>query len=247
MLGKSVAIVDDHPAIRWALRNALQDGGYCVSGEASSLEWARELLRDVPSDYLILDLALDGGEAFDLLGEVVRTYPEMKTLVFSMHGLPRVIRSVLQAGAHGFFSKMDDLSALGEALSAVSNGSTFLSRTAKKALEDETAPTRQVSPQQGARISKGEREVLELLGKGFGRAAIAQKRQVTAGTIETQLRQLTRKLGLKNRQALKQYAVSLWQTWQFSDGNPHRAEQGTGSQGTSGSEFVDILSKLMGW
>jgi two-component system, LytTR family, response regulator len=67
-----IAIVDDEPACRAYLYNAMQRhcSGFVFTGEAGSVAQGRDMLQQENPDLLLLDVQMEDGTGFDLLDQL---------------------------------------------------------------------------------------------------------------------------------------------------------------------------------
>lgn len=206
---KEFVILDDHPAIRYALRTYVEDAGHHVLMEGASLADGRQLLAQGGFDVLIVDLTFGDGCACDLIKECRKKSPDSKIIVFSMGILASTIQRSMEAGADGFFCKVDNLEFLPSAFEEVLSGGTYFSSRARQSLEQDNfneLPNITVAP---CKLSPKEGLILGLLGEGFTRKEISLRHKVSVQTIETHLRRAAIKLGLDSRRDLIRYAISL--------------------------------------
>ena len=79
-------LVDDHAVVRAGYKRFIElDPLLKVISEASSGEDAYSLLKSNPVDVVILDLSMPGQGGFETLRRMVRSFPEQKILIFTMH------------------------------------------------------------------------------------------------------------------------------------------------------------------
>lgn len=206
-MGKKFVILDDHPAIRFALRSYIEAAGHHVRGEGGSLAEGRQFLVSGDSDFLIIDLVFGDGEGYDFIREWRQINQQGRILVFSTCALRASIQSAFEAGADGFFCKVDNLDFLPSAFEELLSGGTFLSSRARKGLEQVAERDDSPGLVESEILSPKEKMILNLLGEGFTRKEISQKCQLGVQTIETHLRRVTMKLGLDSRRDLVRYAI----------------------------------------
>lgn len=78
----TVLIVDDDPAIRMAMSQALAELGYGVRCAEDGRKALEEMEREIPQ-ILLSDLHMPGMTGFELLSVVRRRYPEILTIAMS--------------------------------------------------------------------------------------------------------------------------------------------------------------------
>lgn len=179
-------LVDDHAMFRIGLRLALaRMDDVEVVGEATSDTEARALAARVPFDIAIVDLHLAEGNGVDLTRWLRTQHESCRVLAVSGDCEPMTISRVVQAGAHGFVAKTEDLDDVLEAMKALGSGRTYL----PESLGGTDAVDR------AALLSPREREVLEHLCSGKSNDDIAASLFVSRRTVETHRQRVMNKLG----------------------------------------------------
>jgi DNA-binding response OmpR family regulator len=101
---RRIAIIEDEPAIRQVVVDALDLEGF----ETSSADtWADglELGLRAPCDLLLLDLALPGGDGLDLLAEVRMARPTLPVIIMTARGREEDRVGGLKLGADDYVVK----------------------------------------------------------------------------------------------------------------------------------------------
>jgi len=212
-----VLIIDDHPAIREALRSAI-DGclGMRVSGEAGSAERALQLLDRRASDVAIVDISLNDAHGLDLIAEIRDDYPSVRTLVFSMYDEGVYAERAIRAGASGYLMKRESTDRVTEAIQSISEGEVFLSRRmASRILSKVIRQEEYTLASATEDLTDREMVVFEMLGSGYSMSDIASELDLSRKTIETYRRRAKEKLGFDTVSELLQYAVQ----WSYGRGD----------------------------
>lgn len=100
----AILLVDDHPAICFALKVLLEKNASFVVASSSGDNLIGQLHRD-PPDLLILDLELSHADGLDLMPRIKSRFPALKVLIFTNHPAHLYATRCLQAGADGFINK----------------------------------------------------------------------------------------------------------------------------------------------
>jgi DNA-binding NarL/FixJ family response regulator len=191
----SIMVIDDHPAMRRALRQIFNETGeFEVIGEAGSAADALRQITPLAPQLAIVDLRLPDLDGIELIPSLRAAHPALRILVFS--SVDERIHAVhaRQAGAHGFVSKVREPSELLASARLVLAGYTcFASDTAKK---------------RGVTLSDREMSVLRLLVRGIGNVDIAARLAISPKTVSTYKTRLLHKLDLRNLVDLVEYAKS---------------------------------------
>jgi DNA-binding response OmpR family regulator len=104
---RTVLVVDDDPAIRSTVVDALRDWGY-VAREASSITAALTLITREQPAAVLLDLKISDGAGISILKELRRRSPDSVIVFIAGYGNPK---NALEAGlrrAYGFLTKPFD-------------------------------------------------------------------------------------------------------------------------------------------
>ncbi|HEX7177613.1 MAG TPA: sigma-54 dependent transcriptional regulator [Pyrinomonadaceae bacterium] len=105
-------IVDDEEAARYGMRRALLDHAGVID-DASSIGDAREKIRALSPDLILLDVNLPDGTGLDFLRELSGAGEEMPPVILiTAYGSERMAVEAIKAGAYDYLSKpfeVDDL------------------------------------------------------------------------------------------------------------------------------------------
>jgi DNA-binding NarL/FixJ family response regulator len=118
-------------------------------------------------------------------------------------------RDATRSGARGLVWKHQSGTTLARAIQTVYEGQTWFERAVRaRRLMDPGASTVEPSMQDGdiATLTAREREVIELLGQGFGNQEISEHLQITVATVRHHFSSIYSKLGVSDRFNLLIYA-----------------------------------------
>src|SRR3954447_18495900 len=124
----TVAVVEDHGALRIFLRDTLTRLGWEVTGVAGTAESGEELVLSTDPDVAVVDLHLaseGGGEG--LIRRLAESQSPTKLVVFTATTDPTELKGVLAAGADGIVLKEGGLPELIDGLDAVTRGERYVS------------------------------------------------------------------------------------------------------------------------
>jgi FixJ family two-component response regulator len=113
----SVAVLDDEPEMRKALRRLLTIRGFCVQ-EFERAEEFLAALDSQPVDYLLLDLHMPGLNGFDVLETLRSRQIRVPVIVITAHDEPGTAEQVRALGACAYLKKPVDRDALLSAIAA---------------------------------------------------------------------------------------------------------------------------------
>lgn len=103
---KQVLIVDDSEQIRERLAALLAESAQIrLVGKAGNAREARDALRRVQPDTVILDIRLPGSSGIQLLKEIKTRYPEVAVIMLTNFDYAPYRRQCQQLGADHFLNK----------------------------------------------------------------------------------------------------------------------------------------------
>jgi two-component system response regulator NreC len=191
-------LVDDHQLFRDGLRAIL--GTYSdiqVVGEASDARSALDLVDTVPFDLSILDITLPGPNGLALLRELKRRNVTQPALILSMHQQADMVADAFAAGAVGYALKHQSEVELVEAVRAAAHRIIYLApQLSRDLLPGAGASLPPDASLHGvlALLSSREREIFDLIVRGYTNADIAKQLFISIKTVETHRTRIMRKL-----------------------------------------------------
>ncbi len=206
---KKLLLVDDHEIIRDALRMYFESvPEFEISGEAQNGKEALRLLALNKYDVVITDISMPQMDGVELMENIRLNYPDQKVLVLSSHTDPGSIQQMVAYGAQGYILKNAPQKKMISALNDILDGKEYY----EKEVHDTVAKFIARKKREEARttqneISEKEKEVLELIIKGYTDAKIAFALYVSDDAVRELKRNLLKKTGCKDIAGLVMYAV----------------------------------------
>jgi DNA-binding NarL/FixJ family response regulator len=202
-----VVLVEDHTLMRAGIRALLLALPEVeVVGEADTGPDALAVVAATRPDLMLLDITLPEMNGLEVAAKVATEYAPTRTVILSMHTDPMYVRKALQAGASGYIVKDSAVSELEEGIRAVARGEVYLSPRVTKGnamqyLSDD--PTDDPLK----RLTRRQRETLELIAQGHGTRAIAEKLNVSVKTVEFHRAELMNRLEIHDVPGLVRFAI----------------------------------------
>ena len=201
-----VLLVDDHEVVREGLRSflSLQDG-LEVAGEAADGEQAVREAERLRPDVILMDLVMPRLDGVGAMRELRRRLPASRVIVLTSFADDERLLPAIQAGAAGYLLKNVAPQELARAVRAAHTGEALLdTAVAARLVEAIATPPGEGPP---GRLTRREREVLALLGRGLSNKRIARELGVAEKTVKTHVSHLLAKLGVADRTEAAVYAV----------------------------------------
>jgi len=212
MSGPRVFVVDDHAMVRSGVRAELGDDVTFV-GEAPDVPSAVEGIRATLPDVVLLDVHLPGGGGRAVLETLRAELPQVRWLALSVSDAAEDVIAVIRAGAKGYVTKTISGPDLLDAVRRVAEGDVVFSpRLAGFVLDAfaaaaPTAPAEEEATDPGLDLlSAREREVMQLLARGYAYKEVAKELFISIKTVETHMSSVLRKLQLSSRHELTKWA-----------------------------------------
>lgn len=205
---RAIALVEDDVRTREALASRIRSSGrYSVAWTAGRLATARDCLRQVATDLLIVDLGLPDGSGLELVSEARDCAPDLPILVLTVFGDEQKVISAIEHGAIGYLLKDEDVDGVVTAIDdTFAGGSPISPAIARHLLRRIRPPTpagensHQLDALANAQgLTPREIEVLALAAKGFNHQEIAALLGLTANTVSTYTRRIYQKLDVGSR------------------------------------------------
>ncbi|MET3960717.1 DNA-binding NarL/FixJ family response regulator [Marmoricola sp. OAE513] len=197
-----VVVVDDHPVFRLGMGALLASlDGVEVVGDAEDAAAAHELIAAQQPDVVLMDLHLGEDSGIEATRAVARTHPDVAVLVITMQEDDESVVASIRAGASGYLLKGASPDEVERAVRAVANGEMILGpKVAARAMATVTSGRTAVRvpfPE----LTDREREVLDLVARGFDNTTISRRLVLSPKTVRNHVANVLNKIGASDRSA----------------------------------------------
>ena len=221
MTARRVVIVDDHDLFRAGVRSELGDAVEIV-GEAGSVAEAVPLIRELDPDVVLLDVHLPDGGGHAVIVQVAPERPGVRFLALSVSDAAEDVIDVIRAGARGYVTKTISGPELVDAVNRIADGdAVFSPRLAGFVLDAFRSGAPPVDPELDT-LTAREREVLQLIARGYRYKEIAARLHLSVKTVESHVSAVLRKLQLSSRHELTRWAAERRLIYARRNGRGHR-------------------------
>jgi DNA-binding NarL/FixJ family response regulator len=203
---RRVVLVDDHALFRAGVRGEL-NGVVDIVGEAGSVAEAVPLILELDPEVVLLDVHLPDGGGEGVIAGVAQERPGVKFLALSVSDAAEDVIGVIRAGARGYVTKTISSAELADAIERVALGdAVFSPRLAGFVLDAFRAGERIGDDTDLDNLTAREREVLQLIARGYRYKEIAARLHLSVKTVEAHVSSVLRKLQLSSRHELTRWA-----------------------------------------
>jgi DNA-binding NarL/FixJ family response regulator len=201
-----VGLVDDHPLFRKGLAAALRgEADLEVVGEAGNAQEAFALIAAHVPDLVIIDVLMPETSGISLTRDVFERYPRCRVLALSVIDEPCLIADMLRAGAAGFALKTQPVEEILAAIRQVAADVRYLPPTVSQDAVEAELPA--AGADSLGHLTRREREIFELVIRGFSNGAIATRLFIAVRTVETHRQRIMKKLAARSVAEMQRLAA----------------------------------------
>lgn len=205
-----VIIADDHHIVLDGLESLIKaTEDIEVIGLAYNGHHAFKILElnQLDVDIAILDIEMPVMDGLEATRKIKAEYPNIKVLILTMYNDKSFIKEIIAAGASGYILKNKGSNELVNAIRAIYQGEEYFSKSVTDTLIKSIQEEKQDKKKTASKLTKREREVLELIGKGMTSKEVSDELCIATTTVETHRRHLIDKLDVKNSKELILYVA----------------------------------------
>lgn len=202
-----VSIVEDDEPARKIFADWLgRADGFELLSQHGSGESALKTLPANPPDVVLMDINLPGINGVETIRQLKPLLPKTQFVMLTVYEDADSIFKALSVGASGYLLKQTPLAELLTALKDVSSGGSPMTSNIARKVVQSFQDVRHAAPE-GEELSPREREVLDLLARGYLYKEIAESLAISVPTVNTYIRRIYEKLHVRSRaQAVAKYA-----------------------------------------
>lgn len=201
-----VVIADDHPLFRQGLKHTFSETeDITVVGEVENGDDLLKKLREEEFNLVLLDIAMPGKSALDVLKQLKTEHSKLPVLVLSVYSEDQYALRFIKAGASGYLTKESAPDQLVEAVRKVARGGKFASPQLTEKLafgfDDADKPLHES-------LSDREYQVFQMIADGQSLTEIGQQLSLSVKTISTHRTRILEKMKMRKNAELIHYAIN---------------------------------------
>jgi len=193
-----VAIIEDEEDINLGLYYMINnsEGFRCVSYH--NAETAITGISRDPVDVVLMDINLPGMDGIECTKILKHKFPQTQILMCTIYENNDKVFRALAAGASGYILKRTDPARLIESIRDINaGGSPMSSQIARKVIT--LMQSQHLKAEDETELSAREKEVLDLLAKGYRNKEVADKLFISISTVKTHVHSIYEKLHVTSR------------------------------------------------
>ena len=201
-----ILLADDHDIVRLGLRQLLTaHPGWEICAEAATGNEAVALSERFAPHVVVMDVGMPELNGIEATRNICKLHPRTKIVILTIHFSDQLIGEIVEAGACGYVLKSDADRELVAAVQTVANGGSYFTSKATNTLR---APhSMPASSAFEKRITRREREIVQLLVEGKSSKDVAVSLGISVDTVVTHRANAMRKLQLHSITELVRYAI----------------------------------------
>lgn len=208
-----IALIDDHRLFREGVKRILDmEPDFEVVAEGDDGSVAEKLIEETHPDVVLMDINMPNVNGVEATRQLIKTHPDLKVIILSIHDDESYVTHVLKSGALGYLLKEMDADSLIEAVRIVAQGGAYIHPKVTHNLVNEfrrLASKGYTSVPSGFRdleyrrplhlLTNRECEVLQLMTDGKSNRAIGDSLYISEKTVKNHVSNILQKMNVEDR------------------------------------------------
>ena len=205
-----IMLVDDHSLVRAGLSVILgAEEDFEVVGQAGDGDEALRLSRQIEPDVIVMDVFMPVKDGVDACREIIDELPNTRVLMMTASTEEQAVVEAVAAGATGYLQKFSTKENFIQTIRDVAAGEIRISADVRRqAFEEIRRTAYRANPQEMAKLTVREREILALFARGMSYKDIAGARGIQPVTARNAIYGIQAKLGAGSKQEMVVWAVN---------------------------------------
>jgi DNA-binding NarL/FixJ family response regulator len=203
----TAVLLDPHPLWLEAVQSVLASLDIAVAGKATTAEEALEMIERDEPDIFLVETGLTGSVSGSSVVRAARQrVSSLRVIALASSADPADIDAAFDAGALAYVVKTARPEDVAATIRQAFDHSIFLARVQAVGVSPTPEPERAVEDDEGAALTRREREILALVAEGHSNRELAKMLWVTEQTVKFHLSNIYRKLDVSNRTEASRWA-----------------------------------------
>ena len=230
----SLILIDDNRLLREGIAAMIRSQpGFKVLAASADVDEALAKAREARPDVILLDFGLEDHDSVSLTATVHSEVPVARVIIMGLLPLHEDVATYVRAGASGFIMKDVSCDDFFATIRDVAGGAEVLPQALTNTLFSQIARNAaggtKARVMQAVRLTKREREVIDLLGEGLSNKEIATRLHIAVHTVKSHVHNVLEKLALRSRLEVAAFSHAVGGAKALEPGNPvHSVRAGEG-------------------
>jgi len=200
----NIAIIEDNQQYRTTISIILQlNENFRLIHKLENCDEMIVRFEEEKPDVVLMDIDMPGMNGIQAVWEMKKHFPEIKVMMLTVFEDEEKIFKAIKAGANGYLLKKDSPQKILEAIDAVNKGESPMNgMIAAKVLDYFQKQQKKSVALEELRLTPKEKEILDLLIKGYSYKEIASTIFISVETLNSHIKNIYRKLNVHSRSEL---------------------------------------------
>ena len=207
-----ILLIEDNRLLRDGIASMLKkQSDMHVVATVGNGENILKLIGEHKPHIILLDLGLRSQNSLQIVKLTKQHYPDTKIIVMDLIPLQADIFEFVQAGVSGFILKDANIAEFYKTIREVYQGARILpphltGSLFSQIVENAIYSSKPSAIVESVRMTKRERQVIDLISDGFTNKEIAQKLHISTYTVKSHVHNILEKLALNTRVQIAKHA-----------------------------------------
>jgi DNA-binding NarL/FixJ family response regulator len=200
----SIVLIEDNRMLREGLASLIREQpGFRILAASANIIEALQKVREAKPRIVLVDFGLQNHDSLRLTATLHGEVPEARVIVMGLFPRQEDIADFVRAGASGFVMKDASVHEFLHTIRLVAEGTEVLPPQLTGSLFSQIAHRAVVGGKspvlQAVRLTRRERQVVDLIGEGLSNKEIAARMHVAIHTVKSHVHNVLEKLALHTR------------------------------------------------
>lgn len=208
----SIVLIEDNRLLREGISAMIKkQPDMTIAATVGNGENILQLVEKANPDVVILDLGLRSRNSLEIVKLIKKAHPEIKIMVMDLIPLQEDVFEFVQAGVSGFTLKDVNTANFFKTLRLVYEGKKVLPPNLTDSLFSQIVQhaiqtAKPSAVKDAVRMTKRERQVIDLIADGFTNKEIASRLHLSTYTVKSHVHNILEKLSLHSRVQIANFA-----------------------------------------
>ena len=216
-------VIEDNRLLREGISAMIKEQSDMKVSEAIGTgENILQKINTLKPNIALLDLGLRSKNSLQVVKSIKKSFPKTKTIVMDLVPVQEDILEFVQVGVSGFILKDATVNDFLKTIRSVAEGKKVLPSNLTDSLFSQIVKHAVNGPKSSSliksvRMTKREKQVIELIADGLTNKEIAQKLNLSTYTIKSHVHNILEKLALHTRVQIAKYAHTTEEFKEIAD------------------------------